>query len=309
MDVKGFREGVDHLIAAMASRQHGVVSRVQLLEAGASRDELVFRIRAGHLIPVHRGVYLVGHRAETPRARDVAALLACGDRAVVSHGSAARLWDLPPYCPRLPIHVTIPPERSVTRPGIRVHRSPLSAGEVRVVDGIRVTSPARTILDQAALVSRAELEDVVAQALRGRKRLLSLGDLQVQLDRRPHRPGTGPLRRLLERQTAPAFTRSKAERKLLVLVRRAGLPEPETNVEVCGFEVDFLWRRKRVIVEFDGAAFHSDYVSFERDRERANELQLHGYTVLRVTWSALTKQSGGVSSRIHRALQAGAPVR
>lgn len=294
-------QATDWAIARLAARQHGVVSRTQLLALGINRGAIARRVRSGRLHPVHRGVYLTGHTAAPPRAREMGAVLACGDRAAVSHRSAAALWQLLPYPAKSAVDITVARSRAPQRPGIRVRRtSSLSRRDVRRLDGIPVTSPARTLLDLAAEVGAVELERAVAEALA--RSLVGRRELLNQLARNRGRRGTAPLRTLLEANGGPARTRSEAERRFLALVRRADLPGAETNVKLGPYEVDFLWREERLVVEVDGYAFHSDRPAFERDRLRDAELQARGFHVIRVTWRQLTGTPEAVLARIVRAL-------
>lgn len=270
-------ERADLLIAGLASRQHGVVARRQLIAAGVTREAIAHRARTGRLHPLHRGVYAVGHLALSPTARDLAAVLASGPRAVLGHRSAAVAWRL---LPRRDARVEIlccGPRRD-GRPGIVVRRTQaLPEADVRYLDGVPVSSPGRTLLDLAATAAPAELERALNEALVRR-----LVDPAHLLTSAVSRRGARTLRSLLE--TGPAPTRSEAERRLLTLVRRAGLPRPGTNTRVHGWEVDALWPAERVIVEVDGYAFHAGRSAFERDRRRDAELQAAGFRVLRFTW-------------------------
>lgn len=292
---------LDRALARLASRQHGVVARRQLLALGFSRGAIAVRIRAGRLIPIHAGVYLVGHRAWPPLAAEMAAVLACGPGALVSHRSAAALWRLidPPRGNR--VTVTVQRAWAPVRPGIRIHRAAsLLRRDRRLLRRIPITSPARTLLDLAALVELPELESLVADA--GRRNLVRARELVDQLERNRGRRGAATLRRLLERIEGPALTRSEAERKMLSMLRSRGLPSPETNVWIAGFQVDFVWARASVIVEIDGFAFHADRAAFERDRHRDAELQARGYRVTRITWRQLVDDPRGVLDRIARIL-------
>lgn len=292
-------------IATLAGRQHGVVARFQLLEAGLTSGMVKRRVRAGRLQPIHRGVYLRGSLVgplEPPRARAMAAVLACGTGAVVSHESAARLWDLlRPGRARTPIHVTVPGADRGRRPGIRPHRvAALPDIDLTVVEGIPVTAPARTLVDLAASVRPRTLEQVMARA--ERKQLVRVQDLEAVLARRRGRRGTRLLLELLESRDSPALTRSAAEERFLALVRKGALPEPETNLTLDRFEIDFLWRSERVVVEVDGFAHHGSRRMFENDRRRDARLASLGFRVVRVTWRQLAGESHAVLVRLARLL-------
>ena len=295
---------IDPLIAELASRQRGVVSRAQLVGAGIHTDAIKLRIRARRLHPVHRGVYLVGHSEPMHGAREMAAVLACGPGTVVSHASAAQLLKLLPYPakPR-PVDVTVESRQRARRAGIRIHCvESLDRRDTRALRGIPTTTPARTLLDLATLLPAHLLERAIAEA--EVRRLVRRRDLVDQLERNQGRRGTRALRRLLELEGGPAFTRSSAERRLLKLVRAAHLPIPETNAKLYGYEVGFLWREHRLVVEFDSFQFHSPRARFERDRERDAVLAAKGYTVIRVTWRQLVDTPEAVVARIAAALAA-----
>ncbi|MGI8461510.1 MAG: type IV toxin-antitoxin system AbiEi family antitoxin domain-containing protein [Solirubrobacterales bacterium] len=289
---------IERRIAALASRQHGVVARRQLLRLGISARAIERRIAAGSLIPVHRGVYLVGHRAVPPLAIEMAAVLAYRGRGVVSHLSAGAMYRLT-QCPKQAVHLTLTHDAR-SRKGVRVHVSRLEPVDVWHRDGIPLTSPGRTLLDLGACLDADDYERAVAEAwARG---LVRRSELEAHVDRNLRRPGTPALRSLLELDRDPARTRSKAERLLLRLIRTAGLPEPETNGRVGGFEVDCVWREQKLVVEFDSWAFHSSRRAFERDRRKDAELLALGYRVLRLTWRRLTRAPDEVITALSRAL-------
>jgi very-short-patch-repair endonuclease len=293
----------DRLIAGLASKQRGVVSRAQLIAAGIHTDAIKLRARSGRLHPVHRGVYLVGHSKPMHGAREMAAVLACGPGAVASHVSAAHLLKLLPYPanPR-PVDVTVPGGRDpAKRAGIRIHCVELlDRRDTRRVHSIPITTPARTLLDLATVLPPYLLERTIAEAQV--RRLATRRDLLDQLRRNRGRRGTRVLRHVLDLEGGPAFTRSRAERRLLKLVRAADLPTPETNARLHGYEVDFLWRDQRLVVEFDSFRFHSPRARFERDRARDAALAAAGYTVIRVTWRQLVDTPELVVARIAGAL-------
>jgi very-short-patch-repair endonuclease len=296
------RNGIDRTIAALAAAQRGVVSREQLLAGGISDNAIKHRIRAGRLHAMHRGVYLVGHSVPASGALEMAALLGCGKRSVLSHTTAARLWRLIPVpAANAPIDVTLVAHHAGARPGLRVHRiQSLTRREVRTLDGLRVTAPARTLLDLAAVSLPAALERAIAEALA--RNLVRKRDIEDQLARNPGRLGAPALRTAAGLEAGPALTRSEAERRMLALLRAAGLPPPLVNARVGGFEVDFLWREQRLLVEVDGFRFHSSRASFERDRHRDTALAAIGYTVVRVTWRQLVGAPEAVVAQIASAL-------
>lgn len=294
---------LDRRLSRLASGQHGVVTRAQLVDVGLGPSSIARRIDARRLVPVHAGVYLVGHLARAPLATEMAAVLACGRGAVVSHRSAGLIWRLvSPRRGHVGVDVTVPRAWSPRRAGVRVHRrTTLAPSDIVVLGRLPVTSPARTLLDLGSVLGLAALEGAAAEA--ERRHGVGLDSLADQLERNRGRVGAAALRAVVERGERPALTRSEAERRLLRLLRRAGIAAPEANVVVLGFEVDLLWRERRVAVELDGYAFHADRAAFERDRARDAELQAHGYRVVRVTWRQLVDHPEAVVSRIRRVIR------
>jgi very-short-patch-repair endonuclease len=288
----------DDIITALAARQHGVVSRAQLLGAGVSVKVIDGRLAGGQLSALHRGVYQVGPIVAA-HAREMAAHLACGPGSVVSHKSAAVLWQLLPAPARAqPVDILVR-ARKRRRPGIVARRGrPLQSNDVTKLYGIPLTTAARTIVDLAACVSGRELEQAVAQSLA--RRLTTRAQLERLLARARGRRGGGRLRALLHGQAA--LTRSEAEERLLALIRKARLPEPATNARIAGFEVDFLWRTERLVVEVDGYAFHADATRFEKDRQRDFALTSTGLRVVRVTWKQLVHEPEVILVRLAQSL-------
>jgi very-short-patch-repair endonuclease len=293
----------DRAIAALAAMQHGVVTRHQLQALGLGRGAITHRIALGRLHTVHRGVFLVGHPTPLGRALEMAAVLACGGGAAIGRHSAGAVWSIPCGPPPACVEIVLCRDWVPRRRGVCIHRTlSLTRRDVRTVDGIPVTTPARTLLDLGAVLAPEALELAVADALR--RRLLTRGDLAEQLNRNGHLRGAAALRSVLEADGGPAFTRSAAERRLLDLLRKASLPSPLINARVCGYEVDFHWPRERVIAEVDGFTFHGDRIAFERDRGRDAELQALGYRVIRITWRQLTREPNVVVRRITHLLGA-----
>jgi very-short-patch-repair endonuclease/predicted transcriptional regulator of viral defense system len=283
------------MIARVAGNQHGVVTSAQLVAAGWSKDQILGRARIGWLRSVHRGVYLVGP-LETPHTAAMAAVLATG--GTISHYPAAVLWDWRP--PREePIHLTLP-SGAHNRAGIVVHRASLHPRDITRRHGIPVTSAARTILDLAATEPTAELERALNEA--GLQRRVSPHSLNEQFSRYPRHRGTAALKRLLESE--PHLTRSDAEVIVRDLIRTAGLPQPEANVRVEGFEVDLVWRAQRLVVEIDSWAFHSMRRSFEGDRRRDQLLVGKGWRVIRITARQLAYEPHAVVATLATALAA-----
>jgi Transcriptional regulator, AbiEi antitoxin len=232
--------GGDRAVAELADRQHGVVSHDQLLRVGLSRRAIEHRIGRGRLFPIHRGVYAVGRAGLGNDGRWMAAVLAAGRDAVLSHLSAAGLWALRHY--RHPItHVTSPRRRRGRRHVI-VHQASLPADEVTVELGIPVTTVARTLFDFASYAPRAELELAINEA--ERRGLADAPSLPELIERYPRHKGVLALRSALgDGWVGLGVARSVFEERFLAFVRKAGLPQPEVNVSVHAsgqwFEVDF----------------------------------------------------------------------
>jgi very-short-patch-repair endonuclease len=274
------------------------VSYAQLLAAGLTRRSIERRAQSGRLHRVHRGVYAVGHLAPIPLLRETAALLACGDGAVLSHRSAGAAWGILER-PAALVEVTVVGPDCGARPGVRVRRARgIASEDVALRDGLRLTGVARTLLDLASVLSTRALRRAVNEAfVLG---LVDEGALWAALDRCRGRRGAPQLRRLLTDGLGPSLTRSEAERRLLELIASAALPRPETNVRVGRYEVDFLWREQRLVAEVDGYAFHGTRAAFERDRIRDGEFQAHGYAVLRITWRQIVEAPDATIARIAR---------
>jgi very-short-patch-repair endonuclease len=292
-------ERSNQVVLAFASRQHGMVSATQLAAAGLGRHAIAHRVATGWLRRRHHGVYLVGP-LETPLTNAMAAVLAYGEAALLSHYPAAVLWGLRP-APAKTMHVTIPGRDARSRDGIRAHSlRHLHPHDATRRQGIPVTSPARTLLDLATELPQRDLNRAVDEA-----RVLHLvtdRSLNEQFKRYRYHPGTPALRQAI--QTEPAFTRSEAERRLLELIRAARLTTPETNDRVGQHEVDFLWREQRLVVEVDGYAFHSSRGAFERDRRRDADLAREGIRVVRVTWRQIADEPEAIVATLAAALAA-----
>jgi very-short-patch-repair endonuclease len=290
----------DRFISQLATRQHGVVARWQLLAAGVTTQQIRLRLRNGRLHEIHRGVYLVGHSVPPRLAVEQAALLACGQDAVLSHRSAANLWGLLPYPASAPAWITVPPGRGATRAGIRICRAVIPPRGIRHRRGFRLTSPPRTLLDLSLLLDEEELERVVAEAeYRG---LASEAELRAQVAGNEGRRGVAKLRRVLDLPSGPRRTRSPAEQRMLGLLRQAGTTGFETNARIHGYEVDILWRDAGLAVEIDGWDAHSGRVAFERDRLKAATLGANGVTVMPITGRQIRSDPTGVMCRLQRAL-------
>jgi very-short-patch-repair endonuclease len=279
---RGMREEPAHsdrLIAQIAARQHGVVSVAQLRAAGLDKDRTSRRARGGRLHRLHRGVYAVGHTNLSFEGRCLAAVLALGDGAVVSHLSAAALWRIVSSVSG-PIDISVPSDAGrERRPGIRIHRSPsLIAGLTTRRSAVPLTRPARTLLDLRRVVPSALHQQAVRRALD--LRLIKEADLERE----------------------PDLTRSELERLFLRLCRRHRLPAPEVNSRIGSYEVDFLWRARCLIVETDGFRHHGHRAAFESDRARDAALQALGYRILRFTYRQVRDDPGAVAASLRALL-------
>jgi very-short-patch-repair endonuclease len=294
-------EILDRKVAWLAGRQHGVVGRWQLEEIGLSRQMIKTRIAHGGLNRLHRGVYAVGHRATTVESRWMAAVLAHGPHAVLSHRSAGQLWGLHPRS-RIEPEVTCPGSKK-TKKGIVAHRGTLLRDEVVWVRGIPVTSVPRTMFDLAATRSEREVERAWNEMeVRGFRDRLSV---PLLLERYPSRKGSLVLARLAKRKELPVgITRNDLEEAFLALIDRFALPRPRMNAHLAVrerfYEIDCLWEDRRVAIELDGGAVHKTTKAFHDDRERDRILTAEGFTTARMTWDHIHDTPQEVAADLQR---------
>lgn len=301
---KGVEVPMDKAIARLAQYQHGIVARRQLLELGFSSDQIGRRVRRGSLHVVQRGVYAVGHSVISICGRWLAAVLTCGDDAVLGHRSAAELWGILPRTSRS-IEVTSC-GRWRARRGVIVHKASIPRDEIAVVDGIPVTGVSRTLFDLAPRLVRDRLEAAMNEA-----EVLGLTDrvsVHALLERYPRRQGAVTLRAIFgDRQRARGVTRRELERRFAAALASTDLPRPHRNADVAVggrfFEVDCLWRDQRLIVELDGGFVHGTWRASERDRERDRLLQVDGWRVVRITWRQLHDDAPAVVADLRRLLR------
>ena len=274
----------DRVIAELARRQHGVVSRAQLVAAGLGPGAIEHRERMGRLHRLHRGVYAVGHRRLTRQGRWMAAVLACGEGAVLSHRSAAALWGIR-RAAAAAVDVSVPTRAGRARhAGIAVHRPRrLTDADRTQHDAIPVTTPARTLADLAAILTPPQLERAVTATEE-----LRLFDLHAVTAAARGRPGSAALTRVLAAWTTVEITRSELEDRFLALCHDHGLPRPAVNGRVHGYEVDFHWPAQRLVVEADSRRHHATRAAFEADRARDADLLVAGYRVVRFTYAQIT---------------------
>lgn len=264
-------------LGRLAQRQHGVVSAAQLGALGISRPTVMKWERRGRLHRLHRGIYAVGHAAPSEHRRFMAAVLACGERAALSHGSAAVLWGfLKPL--EGPVHVTSPSSSGkAQRAGTVLHRSPslMNRGERRVRERIPVTSPRRTIEDLPAV-----LPPYLVRRAKRQAEFLKY-ELKLPTDR----------------------SRSDLESDFISFCRRHHLPLPEVNVKVGPWEVDFHWPTQQVVVETDFFDYHRGSQAFEDDHQRELDFRLRGYTVRRYTGAQLTSYPAEIAGELGEVLR------
>lgn len=281
----------------------------QLRATGVSRRRAAERNKRGSLHRVHRGVYAVGHRYLERQAELRAALLACGEGAVISHGTAAALWGLSDRRPTL-IDVTVPVEAGRKVDGIRCRRCRYpQPEEITEHDGVICTTPARTLVDEAGRLGTRSLRELVERA--AVRRLLDVDDCYRAIHQARGRRGLRILRAILsdwetDDDSVPDV-RSVFEARALPRLLARGLPRPLANhgLEIEGRTLipDFLWPEQRLIVETDGRETHETGAAFQRDRWRDQHFLAAGYRVSRVTWIQMRDDLEGVIARIARALE------
>ena len=282
---------IDARIDGIADRQHCRVTREQLLAAEIEPSAIKRRLRSGRLERVFPGVYGLAHTGDLPLAAETSALLACGQGAALSHHTAATLWRLRPGVAR-PVHVTIRGERGFpTLPGITIHRSiVLAPVDVRLHEGLPITSPARTLLDVAATLPDRDVERLLDEGLFAR-RIITIAGIKELLARVGNHPGRARLARVAASRTRSTKTDSPPEEALLGLIRAAGLPEPELQFPLLGYRLDFFWPELKLAVEVDAYGTHGSPARFEADRRRDARLFTEkGIVVLRLTRAAIEER-------------------
>lgn len=278
-----------------AARRHGILTHVQLTEAGFSASSTSRAVKAKRLFRVYRGVYSLGHPPMTRQAVILAACLACGPDALASHLLAGELHGFnAPLAGALTI--TTPRARVGPRDGLRVHHSPVKPEERTLLVAIPCTSPSRTLADIAATAPAALPKAIKEASGRG---LLDVPAIDAVLDAVPRRRGAGRIRRLLYETHVPRKTRSELERRMFRLCRGAKLPLPEMNVPFEAgprrFEVDCMWREAALVVECD-SRWHDNPVSATEDAQRDQALTIAGCRVHRLRWAQVVGDPEGVAS-------------
>lgn len=293
----------DRAIAQIGAAQRALITRGQLKELDLGPSAIEHALARGRLHRVHQGVYsLVPFPALPPLAREHAAVLACGDRALLGSHSAAGVWGIRPLLDGAVDVVVVGKETGRRRPGIRVHRTAtLRRTDARVRDRIAVTSPARTLLDIAPELSDRSLERAFDEALI--QKLVTHATVNAVLAAYPHSPAVGRVRRLADPGRPTTATRSGGEEAFLTLARKAQLPAPEVNAHLGRFVADFLWRPEKIVLELDGYDYHRGRAAFERDHQRDAEHQHQDFLVIRTTASQLTRQPEALLVHLATALE------
>jgi very-short-patch-repair endonuclease len=290
-------ESADGRIAEICAAQRARCSRRQLLAARVDRNAIDRRVAGGSLIQVHAGVYALAGAGEIPLGDETAALLAVAVRSALSHHSAAVIAAIRAGESPRPVHVTIPRERWGPRPaGVELHRSrTLLTRDVRILEGLPVTSPARTLLDIAANLPERQLTIDVDQALL--RKIVTLEEIDDVLERAGGHRGAGRLKRVRQDRSGKGAA-SDGERKLLKLLKAAGVAPPQIGAHVEGWEADLYWPEHRLNVEVDAYGTHTTRSAFEKDRRRDPELRRKGVEVMRFTDNRIDRAGARVVAEI-----------
>ena len=280
---------------AVASQQHGLIARWQLLRLGMSSQAIKHRLGRSELHRVAQGVYAVGRPQDSVHGRWMAAVLSCGSGALLSHGSAAALWGIGDERP-LGVEVSLPAGPMRRRPGVTAHRrARLYEHEHAERHLIPVTAVATTLVDVASYSTRPAVLALINAA--DREDLLDPDALRLALTRVPGRPGLPAIRDALDRLTF-VLTDSELERRFLPLARAIGLPKPQAGVFLNGFKVDFFWPDLGLVVETDGLRYHRTPAQQARDRVRDNAHLAAGLTPLRFTHGQVRYEPGYVRATL-----------
>ena len=285
-------------VAQLAARQHGNVTHAQLRSLGLSPGAIEDRHDQGWLIRRHTGVFAVGHVPRTRESRWLAAVLALGDGAVLGHVAAGALWRM--LAGAAVTEVIVPTTAGhPKRDGIVVHRQRLPASHVTVHRGIPVTTPIRTLLDLASVLSLGALAKAFEQA----QVVLHLppAPLAAEVLARPRQRGNAKLRRILAGAVDPADVRSVLELRFLRMCASYGIPRPQVNVRIGAWTPDFLWPDHGLVVETDGYDFHRTAAARRRDAMKDEFLRGIGLDVIRLTWADVTEQPAQTAARVHGA--------
>lgn len=286
---------VERVCAGIASRQWGVVTRRQLLDAGVTHAEIRRRVVKELLLPVHPGVYRLGHRAPSTEADYLAAVLAAGEGALLAGRAGGYHLGLVPG--RAPAPEVVAPRRRRLH-GVVTHCSRRTTPDAALWRGIPVTSVAWTLVDLAAVLPPAALARAAHEA--GVRHDTGPDDVDRVLHRRPSALGRAELIRVLHGDTP--VTMSVLERRFLRLLRNAGLPMPEVNQLAGGRRVDCRWPAHRLTVELDGYRYHRSRQAWERDRRRERDARARGDDFRRYTSGDITEDPRELLAELRRLL-------
>ena len=276
----------DRALAALADRQYGVVSRTQLRDLGLSDSRVTARVGRGGLVPVHRGVFAVGHSTH----------------AVLSHAAAAALWELR-ASHATTIDITLPGAGGRRRrKDLRIHRARSLDSQTAIHDRIPVTTPARPVLDLAATLNPRAIERVLDQV--ETLRLTDVPTLVALAKDITGHPGAPKLLQILQRhEPGTTLTRSELEERFLALCRAAGLPAPLCNHSLADSNtVDFVFADQRLLVETDSWRWHRSRKQFETDRRRDATHAAQGWRTLRFTQDRITHHPREVAATVRAVL-------
>lgn len=289
----------------IAHRQFGVIALEQLLACGLSYRQVQWLVAAGHLHRLHRGVFAVGHRRLVDHAYLIAALLACGPRAFLSHRTAAAVWGLRPVAVKA-IEVTLPRISGGRRDGLIIHRTTADPGpfEVTTRNNLRVSSVARLLIELAPRETEAELDRLITQA--ARKGVLNMDRVEEALARHARAPGLAKLKRALAAYRPRPDRKSDLERAFDNLLEQTpDIPPPLRNVFIDGWEIDCYWPEQKVALELDGRPYHIAVRDMEKDRYKDAKLLTLGMRPLRITDRRLEHDPQGALSDLRALLQLG----
>jgi very-short-patch-repair endonuclease len=287
-------------IAGLAGRQRTMVTTEHLQACGLGKDAIKYRIRTGRYTVVFRGVVSVVSGDFPPLAREQAALLACGERAFLSHHTAAFIWGMRKPHP-YDIDVTLVGRYVRSRKGLRAHHvDAVDRAELRHHQGLWLSSPARALLEIAAGLPIIALRQALGEGIEHRR--LGPSDIDEVLERHPHARGAARLATVIGEDDATAITRSRAEKAFLKLIRDAGLPRPVPNTSLGRYVPDFTWPEHKLIVEIDSYRFHAGPASFQTDREKDLFYRAAGFDVLRFTRHQVVNEPAMVLAMVAQTL-------
>lgn len=278
----------DRAVARIAAGQRTLVTTAQLAECAMGKDAVAHRVKSQRFHPVFHGVYSVGCGELPPLALELAALLAVGNKSFISHQSAAFVWGFVKSPPE-EVQVSVVGRCCESRNGIRVHRiHAIDERELRRHEGLWISSPARALLEVAAILPRHGLADAVGEGVGGR--LVNRAQIEATLARNRGRRGSARLAEVIGDEDAMTITRSRAEKAFLKLMRESGLPMPQVNERLGRYVPDFMWPEQRLIVELDSYTFHGGPNGFDSDHDKDLVYREAGFDVLRPTRSHVIKE-------------------